>query len=55
MNFRVFNSGVSVDDDLKTKDKKKKQFCFYFIFQKDLSVQEKAEFNSIPGHEGTEG
>jgi hypothetical protein len=31
------------------------QYCFYFILQKELSVQEKGEFDSVTSHEGTEG
>jgi hypothetical protein len=53
-NFRVFNSSRSVVDDLKPKDKKI-QYRFYFIFQKELSMQEKDEFDCVTGREGTEG
>jgi hypothetical protein len=31
------------------------QYCFYFILQKELSVQEKVEFDSVKDQEGTEG
>jgi len=31
------------------------QYCFYLIFQTEFSVQEKAEFDSVKGHEDTEG